>query len=466
MIVIRKETVLDAPIAVEALTGVAFSAENRGHQFVISCQRGGMPVYLAGTVSARFVRADGSTILIAEDDAQAVDGKAVVTLHQDCYNVPGRFHFYIFHTTNSDTTCIYSCTGTVQRTQVGTLIDSGDAVPSLDDVIAMYQDVREATAAARDSAADNIGLKASVTTAASATGTQIEIADALSMPPDSITVEIEPSQSDTPTPSSPIDVAGISDITFTRADSEGQNANTIEVDLAEAAGGTVYGGTLTLNANGTGTLTLKWAKKTLAKIDEDGGGFGYYANGTHPLFRILMPGRKIGTNVVGFCNTYNFDRAASLGSLSTNVPDKCFGYQSTLTYIVFRNDDYRESDYDSRADMIAAWLAANVNTYVVYELDAPIEIPIEFTPVSLYDGGNILTNDAGLSMAVAYRKDKYFTVDEADDVFYSLASLFNRVGLPDQSAINHNYVLKAQWVRPIGGPPEPSLYVRWELEDS
>lgn len=151
MIVIRKETVLDAPIAVEALTGFTFSAENRGHQFIISCTRGGMPVPLSGSVSARFVRANGTTILIAGDGAQLVDGNAVITLHQDCYNVPGRFHLYIFNSTDSDTTCIYSCTGTVQRTQVGDLIDSGDVVPSLDDVIAkqaeLAQDVADASSA-------------------------------------------------------------------------------------------------------------------------------------------------------------------------------------------------------------------------------------------------------------------------------------------------------------------------------
>lgn len=151
MIVIRKETVLDAPIAVEALTGVTFCAENRGHQFVISCTRGGMPVPLSGSVSARFVRANGTTIVIAGEGAQLVDGNAVITLHQDCYNVPGRFHFYIFNSTDSDTTCIYSCTGTVQRTQVGELIDSGDVVPSLDDIIAkqaeLAQDVADASSA-------------------------------------------------------------------------------------------------------------------------------------------------------------------------------------------------------------------------------------------------------------------------------------------------------------------------------
>ena len=151
MIVIRKKTVLDAPIAVEALTGVTFCAENRGHQFVVSCTRGGMPVPLSGSVSARFVRADGTTILIAGEGAQLVDGNAAITLHQDCYNVPGRFHLYIFNSTDSDTTCIYSCTGTVQRTQVGELIDSGDVVPSLDDIIAkqaeLAQDVADASSA-------------------------------------------------------------------------------------------------------------------------------------------------------------------------------------------------------------------------------------------------------------------------------------------------------------------------------
>jgi len=151
-IVINKTSFLDAPLTVDSLHGVTFTNENGAHKFVISCMQGGELKTLTGSVSARFMRANNTTILLSEGYASIEDGKAVVTLHQDCYNVPGRFQLAIFNTADNSTVCIYACVGTVQRSQNGDLIDSGDVVPSIDELLAQIEACQTATTAATNAA--------------------------------------------------------------------------------------------------------------------------------------------------------------------------------------------------------------------------------------------------------------------------------------------------------------------------
>lgn len=152
-IILNRTVPLDVPISFESLHGVVFSNENKGHKFVISCMRGGELLTLTGTVTARFMRANNTTILIAGNDYTGiVDGKAVVTLPQDCYNVPGRFQMAVFLTADGVTSCIYACVGSVQRTQNGELIDSGEAVPSLEELLAQIDACEQATADAQEAA--------------------------------------------------------------------------------------------------------------------------------------------------------------------------------------------------------------------------------------------------------------------------------------------------------------------------
>lgn len=135
-IIIGKRANLDAPIKLESLYGVTFTTEAEAHQFVVRCEQKGQELTLAGTISAKFVRADGNTVQLV---GSISDGAAVVTLAQDCYNVPGRFQLAIFNTVGDTKLCIYACVGTVQRAQSGNLIDGGDIIPDVEDLIADIQ---------------------------------------------------------------------------------------------------------------------------------------------------------------------------------------------------------------------------------------------------------------------------------------------------------------------------------------
>lgn len=139
-IIIGKRTNLDAPIKLESLYGVTFTTEAEAHQFVVRCEQKGQELTLSGTISAKFVRADGNTIQLV---GAIVDGAAVVTLAQDCYNVHGRFQLAIFNTVGNTKLCIYACVGTVQNAQSGSLVDGGNIISDVEDLIADIQEARQ-----------------------------------------------------------------------------------------------------------------------------------------------------------------------------------------------------------------------------------------------------------------------------------------------------------------------------------
>lgn len=153
---IRRIANLDGLQKPDSLTGVVFGGESKAHKFIISAIRGGQAVELTGNVSARFIRSNDTTILLSEGYAELVNGEAVVTLHQDCYNVPGRFQLSIFATADDEAICVYSGVGVVQRSTSGEMIDSGDVVPSLEELLEQIDECRDAAADARAAASSAV----------------------------------------------------------------------------------------------------------------------------------------------------------------------------------------------------------------------------------------------------------------------------------------------------------------------
>lgn len=148
-ITIKRTTALDGPIIPESMAGSLFTGEKLAHQFIISCTRDGAAISLSGSVTGRFMRADGQTILLT---GSVSSGKGTLTLPQDCYNINGRFVMALFNVAGGATTTIYAATGNVLRTQGGTIIDSGSAVPNIDDLLAQIDAMEQATARANAAA--------------------------------------------------------------------------------------------------------------------------------------------------------------------------------------------------------------------------------------------------------------------------------------------------------------------------
>lgn len=154
MVVISKTVNRDVALNTEPLKGVTFNRENKGHKFVISCMRGGALETVTGTVVAYFMRANNTTCRIDGEGFSGIDGdgRAWVVLPQDCYNVAGRFKLSVYVSHDGTSECIYACIGTVERSDVGEVIDSGVTLPSYDDIADMYQEMETARQACIDAA--------------------------------------------------------------------------------------------------------------------------------------------------------------------------------------------------------------------------------------------------------------------------------------------------------------------------
>ena len=188
-IIINDTINLDRPVTTNWLKGDLFSGEAMAHAFKLTAVRDGEPVALSGTVTGRFVRANYTSILLG---GSIVDGKAYVELPQDCYNVPGRFEMVIMVTDSDRTVCTYSIVGNVRRTQIGDLIDSGDIVPDIDNILNVYDDMQAAVTHANEMID---AMKATFPVATAGPAAVVAVDDAAPLPPDALTVAIAASQS-------------------------------------------------------------------------------------------------------------------------------------------------------------------------------------------------------------------------------------------------------------------------------
>lgn len=152
-IIIRRTVSLDGPVLPEYMAAPLYNQENQAHQFVITTTRAGAEEALTGTVQGRFIRPDGSTVLLTGSISA---GRAVVTLPQAAYYQVGRFMMSIMSVADSKVTVIYAATGTVARSLTGTTVDPGSVVPDITQLLAEIDEMREATAAA-EAAAEGIG---------------------------------------------------------------------------------------------------------------------------------------------------------------------------------------------------------------------------------------------------------------------------------------------------------------------
>ena len=136
---IRRFWNTESMVNIEDLRGSAFQAEEGGHTFQIKAlDENGDVTALSGSVSAIFVRADNSDVILT---GGVSGGVASVTLTDECYDVPGRFGLTIYLTSGVSKTAIYAAVGTVHRTSggavsPGTSEDIGDLIDAIEAAIA------------------------------------------------------------------------------------------------------------------------------------------------------------------------------------------------------------------------------------------------------------------------------------------------------------------------------------------
>lgn len=145
---------------VEVLPAPLYQLENGGHTFEITVLQDGEAATLSSVVTARFIRADDTTVLISG----TLSGNVVtVSLPQMCYNMPGRFGFVIFVSGSDVMTAVYAAAGQVYRTVSDIVADPDGAVPDVAAIQAIIDDAESATTAAT-TAAENASAAVSYLT--------------------------------------------------------------------------------------------------------------------------------------------------------------------------------------------------------------------------------------------------------------------------------------------------------------
>lgn len=142
------------------------TGDNLAHTWRVRVFDGGEAVALTGaTVTGYFVRTDGNTVAVQG----SVEGStAIVTLAQACYAFEGDLKGVMRLTLGGKTITLSVLTLMVRKVLTNAIIDPGNVIPSLEDLLAQIEAMETATAAANTAAGAANTAAAAATSAASA----------------------------------------------------------------------------------------------------------------------------------------------------------------------------------------------------------------------------------------------------------------------------------------------------------
>lgn len=121
------------------------TGDNLAHTWRVRVFDGGEAVALTGaTVTGYFVRTDGNTVAVQG----SVEGStAIVTLAQACYAFEGDLKGMMRLTLGGKTVTLSVLTLMVRKVLTDAIIDPGNVIPSLEDLLAQIEAMETATAA-------------------------------------------------------------------------------------------------------------------------------------------------------------------------------------------------------------------------------------------------------------------------------------------------------------------------------
>lgn len=145
------------------------TGDNLAHTWRVRVFDGGEAVALTGaTVTGYFVRTDGNTVAVQG----SVEGStAIVTLAQACYAFEGDLKGVMRLTLGGKTVTLSVLTLMVRKVLTDAIIDPGNVIPSLEDLLAQIEAMETATAAANTAAGAANTAAAAAGSAASAANT-------------------------------------------------------------------------------------------------------------------------------------------------------------------------------------------------------------------------------------------------------------------------------------------------------
>lgn len=142
------------------------TGDNLAHTWRVRVFDGGEAVALTGaTITGYFVRTDGNTVAV---QGSAEGNAAAVTLAQACYAFEGDLKGVMRLTLGGKTVTLSVLTLMVRKVLTDAIIDPGNVIPSLEDLLAQIEAMETATAAANTAASAANTAATAATNAANA----------------------------------------------------------------------------------------------------------------------------------------------------------------------------------------------------------------------------------------------------------------------------------------------------------
>ena len=164
------QTDLKKPIQVVQLPGNLFSADNGGNLIGVEVFDNGSAASLSGAVTGYLIRSDNATVTVT---GTLSGNKASIVLPASAYTAVGQLSVVI----KVGATSVGACVAHVYRTTTDTIVDPGQVIPSLADLLAQIGACEAATTAATNAASSANTAASSANTAASNANTKASAAD-------------------------------------------------------------------------------------------------------------------------------------------------------------------------------------------------------------------------------------------------------------------------------------------------
>lgn len=165
------ESDLKKPVQVRPLRGNLFSADNGGNLIGVIVTDDGAAVQLSGSVTGYVIRDDGKTVVISSGTISG--NRASIVLPASCYAVIGPISIVL----KLGNTTLGACSGYVYQSTTDAIVDPGREIPSIAELLAEIENVRNVAAAANAAAASANSAASNANEKASAANTAAENAN-------------------------------------------------------------------------------------------------------------------------------------------------------------------------------------------------------------------------------------------------------------------------------------------------
>lgn len=148
---------------VQVIHGNLFADDSKANKIGVIVTSQKEPVSLAGVVDGLIVRSDGVTIPVSGSEYTGLDGdRAWIILPPSAYVVTGQLSIVIRLTHNGSVTVLGACIGYVYRTTTDAVIDPGQIVPNIAQLMSMAGQIADVSAMAQAAVAEMDSGMASV----------------------------------------------------------------------------------------------------------------------------------------------------------------------------------------------------------------------------------------------------------------------------------------------------------------